>query len=156
MKVTLLFVGKTQDGLYAQSISDYSKRINHYLPFDVKVLGEVKNSSNLSQKQLKEKQAEAILKNIDEKSFVVLLDEKGKEFSSKEFALFVEKITAMGKHIIFIIGGPYGFSEQIYSRANYQISLSKMTFSHQMVRLIFLEQLYRACTIIKGEAYHHE
>ncbi len=156
MKVTLLFVGKTQDGLYAQSISDYSKRINHYLPFDVKVLGEVKNSSSLSQKQLKEKQAEAILKNIDEKSFVVLLDEKGKEFSSKEFALFVEKRTAMEKHIIFIIGGPYGFSEQIYSRANYQISLSKMTFSHQMVRLIFLEQLYRACTIIKGEAYHHE
>ncbi len=156
MKVTLLFQGKTQDGLYAKSISDYSKRINHYLPFEVKVLGEVKNSSSLSQKQLKEKQAEAILKNIDEKSFVVLLDEKGKEFSSKEFASFVEKRTAIEKHIIFIIGGPYGFSEQIYSRANYQISLSKMTFSHQMVRLIFLEQLYRACTIIKGEAYHHE
>ncbi len=156
MKVTLLFVGKTQDGLYAQSISDYSKRINHYLSFEVKVLGEVKNSASLSQKQLKEKQAEAILKNIDEKSFVVLLDEKGKEFSSKEFALFIEKKTATEKHIIFIIGGPYGFSEQIYNRANYQISLSKMTFSHQMVRLIFLEQLYRACTIIKGESYHHE
>ncbi len=156
MKITLLVVGKTKDELYSSGINDYSKRINHYFPFEIKIIQDVKISGAQDIDSLKEKQADLILKMIDEKSFVALLDEKGKQFTSKEFSLWVDKKTTQVKHLIFVIGGAYGFSKEVYKRANQEISLSAMTFSHQMVRLIFLEQLYRAATIIKGEAYHHD
>ncbi|MCD8291552.1 MAG: 23S rRNA (pseudouridine(1915)-N(3))-methyltransferase RlmH [Prevotella sp.] len=156
MKVTLLLVGKTHDKIYSEGIADYANWINHYLPFDVKVIPELKNSANLSEKQQKEKEGEQILKNIEEKSHVVLLDERGKEYRSVEFASWFASKQQSTKHLIFVVGGPYGFSQDVYDRADDKISLSRMTFSHQLVRLVFVEQLYRACTIIKGEPYHHE
>ncbi len=156
MKVTLLLVGKTHDKFYAEAISDYANRINHYLPFDVKVIPELKNSGSLGVKQQKEREGELILKNIDEKSDVILLDERGKEYRSVEFASWLANRQQMARNLVFVVGGPYGFSQDVYDRADGKISLSRMTFSHQMVRLVFVEQLYRACTIIKGEPYHHE
>ncbi len=156
MKVTLLLVGKTHDKIYTESIADYVSRINHYLPFEVKVIPELKNGASLGETQQKEKEGEQILKNIEEKSHVVLLDERGKEYRSVEFASWLANKQQSTKHLIFVIGGPYGFSQAVYDRADDKISLSRMTFSHQMVRLVFVEQLYRACTIIKGEPYHHE
>ncbi len=156
MKVTLLLVGKTRDKIYSEGITDYVNRINHYLSFEVKVIPELKNSGNLSEKQQKEKEGEQILKNIEEKSHVVLLDERGKEYRSVEFASWLENKQLSARQLIFVVGGPYGFSQDVYKRADDKISLSRMTFSHQLVRLVFVEQLYRACTIIKGEPYHHE
>lgn len=156
MKVTLILVGKTANRLYAESVDDYADRISHYMPFEIKVIPELKNSKNLSEQQQKEKEGELILKNIDEKSFVVLLDEHGKEMRSIEFATWLEGRQQATKQLTFVIGGPYGFSKAVYDRADSKQSLSRMTFSHQMVRLIFVEQLYRACTIIKNEPYHHE
>ncbi|MCD8202330.1 MAG: 23S rRNA (pseudouridine(1915)-N(3))-methyltransferase RlmH [Prevotella sp.] len=156
MKVTLLLVGKTHDKIYSEGIADYANRINHYLPFDVKVIPELKNSGSLSEKQQKEKEGEQILKNNDDKSNVVLLDEHGKEYRSVEFASWLANKQQSTRQLVFVVGGPYGFSQDVYDRADRKISLSRMTFSHQLVRLVFVEQLYRACTIIKGEPYHHE
>lgn len=156
MKAELILVGKTADKLYADSIEDYRKRICHYMPFGIKVLPELKNSKSLSESQQKEKEGELIIKTIEEKSFVILLDERGQEMRSIDFATWLDNKLQTLRHITFIIGGPYGFSESVYKRANYKISLSRMTFSHQMVRLVFTEQLYRACTIIRHEPYHHE
>jgi len=156
MKITLLLVGKTGNKLYAEGIKDYADRINHYIPFNINVIPELKNSKNLSEQQQKEKEGELILKNIDSKSFVTLLDEHGKEMRSIEFAAWLENKQQTTKQLTFVIGGPYGFSQAVYDRADSKQSLSRMTFSHQMVRLIFTEQLYRACSIIKNEPYHHE
>lgn len=157
MKITLLLVGKTDNKLYAEGIEDYVNRINHYTSsFDIKVISDLKNTKNLTENQQKEKEGELILKNIENKSVVVLLDEHGKEFRSVEFASWLENKQQTIKQLTFVIGGPYGFSKSVYERANEKISLSKMTFSHQMVRLLFTEQIYRACTIIRNEHYHHE
>ena len=156
MKTTLLLVGKTTGKIYTEGIDDYVGRINHYMPFNVKVIPEIKNNKNLTEKQQKEKEGELILKNIENKGFVVLLDEHGVEFRSIEFASWLENKMHTTQNLTFVIGGPYGFSDAVYKRANFKISLSRMTFSHQMVRLVFTEQIYRACTIIKNEPYHHE
>lgn len=156
MKTTLLLVGKTDNKLYAEGIEDYVARTNHYTPFCLKIIPELKNTKSLNEKQQKEKEGELILKNIDDKSYVVLLDEHGKEFRSVEFAAWLGNKQQTIRQLTFVIGGPYGFSQSVYDRANEKMSLSKMTLSHQMVRLLFTEQVYRACTIIKNEHYHHE
>ena len=156
MKTTLILVGKTNGKLFNEGIDDYAKRIGHYTPFAVKVLPELKSTKSLSEGQQKDKEGKMILKSISPSDFVVLLDEHGTEYRSMEFAKWIEKRRNGGSDLVFVIGGPYGFSPDVYNRADALISLSRMTFSHQMVRLIFVEQLYRACTIIKGEPYHHE
>lgn len=156
MKTTLILVGKTNGKLFNEGIDDYAKRIGHYTPFAVKVLPELKSTKSLSESQQKDKEGKMILKSISPSDFVVLLDEHGTEYRSMEFAKWIEKRRNGGRDLVFVIGGPYGFSPDVYNRADALISLSRMTFSHQMVRLIFVEQLYRACTIIKGEPYHHE
>ena len=156
MKVTLLVVGKTVNKHFIASINDYAERISHYLPFSIATIPELKNTKSLTQEQQKEKEGELILKQLSPTDFVVLLDEHGKMFRSVEFAKWIEQKQHHTKNLIFIVGGPYGFSQDVYNRANDKISLSAMTFSHQMIRVLFTEQVYRACTIIKGEPYHHE
>lgn len=156
MKTTLIMVGKTADKLYSEGIDNYANRINHYINFNIKVIPELKNSKSLSEEQQKEKEGELILKNIEDKAFVVLLDERGKELRSVEFAAWLDNKQQTVRNLTFVIGGPYGFSQAVYDRADGKISLSRMTFSHQMVRLVFTEQIYRACTILRNEPYHHE
>mgnify|MGYP002314605009 FL=1 len=149
-------IGKTTGDLYIDAIEDYTNRIKHYNNFSIHVIPGLKNTKKLSQEQQKQAEGELILKELTAQDTVILLDERGKEYRSMEFAKWLENKQLTAQNIVFVIGGPYGFSDNIYKRANEKISLSKMTFSHQMVRLIFVEQLYRACTIIKGESYHHE
>lgn len=156
MKTELLLVGKTNDKHFQAGIDDYTQRIGHYMPFSITVIPELKNTKALSEQQQKEREGELILQKIQPSDKLVLLDEHGKEFRSVEFAAWIERQQQLGRKLVFVIGGPYGFSEAVYKRADEKISLSKMTFSHQMVRLVFTEQIYRACTIIKGEPYHHE
>ena len=157
MKITLLTVGKTDKDWVKQGIDIYASRMKHYFPFSFVEIPELKNASSLSQEQIKTKEGELILKNIKPGDDVILLDERGREFSSMEFAkVLQDKISYTGKDIVFVIGGAYGFAEVVKQRGNSKISLSRMTFSHQMVRAIFVEQLYRAFTIMKGEPYHHE
>ena len=157
MKITLLTVGKTDKDWVKQGIDIYASRMKHYFPFSIVEIPELKNVSSLSQDQIKTKEGELILKNVKPADDVILLDERGRDFSSMEFAkVLQDKISYNGKDIIFVIGGAYGFSDAVRQRSNSKISLSKMTFSHQMVRAIFVEQLYRAFTIMKGEPYHHE
>ena len=143
MKTELILVGRTVNKHFVAGINDYAERISHYMPFNITTIPELKNTKNLTEDQQKTAEGELILKQIQPTDTVVLLDEHGKELRSIEL-------------VIFVIGGPYGFSPAVYQRANEQLSLSKLTFSHQMVRLVFTEQIYRACTIIKGEPYHHE
>lgn len=156
MKTILLLVGKTQNKNFQAGISDYSERITHYMPFEIKVIPELKNTRNLNEEQQKVREGELILKELQPTDTVVLMDEHGKELRSIELAQWLQGKQNISRRLVFVIGGPYGFSPDVYVRANEQLSLSKMTFSHQMVRLIMVEQLYRACTIIKGEPYHHE
>ena len=156
MKTILILVGKTQSKIFKVGIDDYVSRIAHYMPFSITTIPELKNTKSLSEDQQKQKEGELILKEIQPSDTVVLLDEHGAEFRSVEYANWLKQKQNTARRLIFIIGGPYGFSPGVYARANEKISLSRMTFSHQMVRLIFTEQLYRACTIIKGEPYHHE
>lgn len=157
MKFALLVVGRTVEKHYITAINDYVERIKHYTPFDMEVIPELKNTKSLSMEQQKEKEGELILKALQPGDVVVLLDEHGKEFRSIEFAEWAEKkMHTVNKRLVFIIGGPYGFSEDVYAAAQEKISLSKMTFSHQMIRLIFVEQLYRAMNILAGGPYHHE
>ena len=156
MKATLILVGRTNNELFAHAIADYVGRIEHYIPFKIVTIPELKNTKKLSEAQQKIREGETILSEIQTADTVVLLDEHGKEFRSVDYAAWLQKKQNTAKHLVFVIGGAYGFSEAVYSRANEKISLSKMTFSHQMVRLIFVEQLYRACSIIRGEPYHHE
>ncbi len=157
MKIALLTVGKTDRDWVRQGLDIYVSRLKHYIPFSINEIPELKNVSSLSKEQIKTKEGELILKNIKPTEDVILLDEHGKEYSSVEFAALLQnKITYEGRDIVFVTGGAYGFSDAVYKRANSKISLSRMTFSHQMVRTIFAEQIYRAFTIMKGEPYHHE
>ncbi len=157
MKFTLLVVGRTVDKNYISLIDDYIGRLKHYTQFDMEVIPELKNTKSLSNEQQKEKEADMILKSIQPGDTVVLLDEHGKEFRSIQFSQWIEKkMHVVNKRVVFIIGGPYGFSQRIYDIASEKISLSKMTFSHQMIRLIFIEQLYRAFSILNNSPYHHE
>ena len=157
MKFALLVVGRTVEKHYITAINDYVERIKHYTPFDMEVIPELKNTKSLSMEQQKEKEGELILKALQPGDVVVLLDEHGKEFRSIEFAEWAEKkMHTVNKRLVFIIGGPYGFSKDVYAAAQEKISRSKMTFSHQMIRLIFVEQLYRAMNILAGGPYHHE
>lgn len=157
MKICLLTVGKTDIGWVREGLETYSSRLSHYVPFSVCEIPELKNTSALTRTQIKEREGELILKAIKPTDRVILLDERGKEYRSVEFAEEIHRLSlAGGKDIVFVIGGAYGFSEAVYARSVGKISLSRMTFSHQMVRTIFAEQLYRAFTIIKGEPYHHE
>ena len=157
MKITLLTVGKTDKDWVKQGMDIYVSRLKHYIPFAVVEIPELKNVSALTKDQIKVREGELILKNIKPTDDLILLDERGKEFSSVEFAKVIQdKISYVGKDMVYVIGGAYGFSDAVYQRANSKISLSRMTFSHQMVRAIFVEQIYRAFTIMKGEPYHHE
>jgi len=156
MKICLLTVGKTDTGWVREGLETYTSRLGRYVRFSVKEIPELKNASSLSKAQVKDKEGSLILASIGPKDMVILLDEHGKEYTSVEFAKEVERFTASGKNIVFVIGGAYGFSDEVYNRSDGKVSLSKMTFPHQMVRAVFTEQLYRAFTIIKGEPYHHE
>lgn len=156
MKTELILVGKTVNKHFIAGINDYVERIGHYMPFSITTIPELKNTKTLTEQQQKDKEGELILKQIQPSDTVVLLDEHGKEFRSIELASWLERQQQVARRLVFVIGGPYGFSQDVYARANDKLSLSKMTFSHQMVRLIFTEAIYRACTIIKGEPYHHE
>ena len=157
MKICLMVIGKTDEPYLQKGIDLFLKRIPHYVPFELKIIPDLKNSKNLSEDQQKEKEGELIIQQLTGFDELILLDEQGTEVSSVAFARFLEKKMLSGiKRLVFVIGGPYGFSESVYSKAAGKISLSKMTFSHQMVRLIFTEQLYRAMTILKGEPYHHQ
>lgn len=157
MKFILLVVGKTVEKHYITAIADYVERTKHYTSFDMEVIPELKNTKSLSMEQQKEKEGELILKALQPGDVVVLLDEHGKEFRSVEFANWIErKMHTVNKRLVFIIGGPYGFAPSVYAAAQEKISLSKMTFSHQMIRLIFVEQLYRALSILSNSPYHHE
>lgn len=156
MKITLLVVGKTTDTHIELLIQEYQKRLAHYIPFNIQVIPELKNTKALTLEQQKQTEGELILRTINSSTDLVLLDEHGKEFRSIEFADYLQKKMSSGRDVVFVVGGPYGFSQAVYERANGKISLSKMTFSHQMVRLFFVEQIYRAMTILRGEPYHHE
>lgn len=156
MKTVLILVGKTVDKHFATAIDDYAQRICHYMPFEIITIPELRNTKNLTEEQQKTAEGELIMKQLSPSDTVVLMDEHGRELRSMEYARWLEQKRSTARRLVFIIGGPYGFSPQVYSRADDKISLSRMTFSHQMVRLIATEQLYRACTIIKGEPYHHE
>ncbi len=156
MKTELILVGKTVSKEFGKLIDDYSERIGHYMSFSITTLPELKNTKSLSEEQQKKAEGELILKQLQPSDTVVLLDEHGHEPRSIELAQWLEQKRSAARRLVFVIGGAYGFSEAVYKRANEKIALSKLTFSHQMVRTIFLEQLYRACTIIKGEPYHHE
>lgn len=156
MKVELILVGRTVSKEFTKIMDDYRERITHYLPFTLTTIPELKNTKSLSEEQQKSAEGELILKQLQPSDTVVLLDERGREPRSMELAAWLEKKQQSARRLVFVIGGPYGFSPAVYERANEQLSLSRLTFSHQMVRAIFMEQLYRACTIIKGEPYHHE
>lgn len=157
MKVTLLCINKTTEKYLQEGIAIYENRLQHYCKFQRVEIPDLKNSKNLSFEQQKQKEAELLLSKINNKDFVVLLDENGKELSSVEFSKEINKwMNQSISHVVFVIGGPYGFEQTVYDRANLKLSLSKLTFSHQMVRLFFTEQLYRAFSILKGEPYHHQ
>ena len=157
MKITLLTVGKTDIGWVREGLETYASRISHYVPFALDEIPELKKASALSREQIKEKEGDAILARLKPSDEVVLLDEKGRQYRSVEFAAWLEgKMSRGGKDLVFVVGGAYGFPQKVYDRADGLLSLSKMTFSHQMVRTVFAEQLYRAFTILKGEPYHHE
>lgn len=157
MKTCLLVIGKTDAAYIREGIAEYEKRLTRYIPYEMQVLPDVRNSKNMTEALQKEKEGEMLLGQLQPSDFVVLLDEKGKQHTSVEFSEYLAQKMLVGiKRLVFVVGGPYGFSESVYRRANDKISLSRMTFSHQMVRMIFAEQIYRAMTILKGEPYHHE
>ena len=157
MKILLIVVGKTDQKWLIDGIGQYTERLTHFAQFEMQVIPDIRNTKNMDFQTQKVREGEQILNLLQPSDDVYLLDDKGKEMTSPEMAQWLEKRMAQStKRLVFIIGGPYGFSPAVYERANEQLSLSRLTFSHQMVRTIFLEQLYRACTIIKGEPYHHE
>lgn len=156
MTIKLIAIGKTDSKALQQLISEYEARLKHYVRFELDIIPDIKNTKNLSEKQQKEKEGELILKKLTATDILILLDENGKHFSSVEFSNYLQKKMNSGiKQLVFVIGGPYGFSDALYQKAQGKISLSKMTFSHQMVRLFVVEQVYRAFTILKNEPYHH-
>jgi 23S rRNA (pseudouridine1915-N3)-methyltransferase len=157
MQIRLLTIGKTDHPAIQKLIEEYSNRLGHYIRFELEIIPDLKNTKSLSEISQKEKEGELILKKIQSSDELILLDERGKSMGSVEFSDYLQKKMNSGlRQLIFVIGGPYGFSDTVYSRANGKISLSKMTFSHQMIRPFFIEQLYRAMTILKNEPYHHE
>lgn len=157
MKGVLIVVGKTTDKRFEAIIQEYIERIRHYIPFTIEVIPELKNTKGLSQDEQKKREGEQILKSLQAGDYIVLLDEHGSERTSMEFASWMQKKMAAGpKRLVFIVGGPYGFSDAIHQKGNEEISLSRMTLSHQMIRMFFVEQIYRAMTILNGEPYHHE
>ena len=157
MKITLLAIGKTDDAYILEGVDKYLKRLKHYIKFEIVIIPVLKNTKNLSEEEQKTKEAELFFKYLQHTDQLAVLDEKGTELSSLQFADFLNKrMIGSVQNLVFLIGGPYGFDQSIYQKANYKISLSKMTFSHQMIRLFFVEQVYRAFTILKGEPYHHE
>lgn len=156
MKIVLLVVGRTVETWLKNGIDDYVSRLGHFVPFEMQVIPELKNTKSMDTLTQKQKEGELIIKSLQPGDHVILLDDKGAQYSSEELSVWVDKKSMQtGKRLVFIIGGPYGFSKDVYAKANEKLSLSKMTFSHQMVRLIFVEQLYRAYTILKGIPYHH-
>lgn len=155
MKFRLIQIGKTEEKYLKEGISIYEKRLKHYTKFEVEEIPALKGAKNLSQEEQKKKEGELLLDKLSNSDFVILLDEVGKEFNSPKFAQFLQKKMNSGLDITFIIGGPFGFSDEIYARANDKVALSQLTLTHQMVRLFFTEQLYRGFTILKGEKYHH-
>ena len=157
MKIKLLAIGKTDDKNLQILIQNYEKRLKHYIKFELEIIPDLKNVKNLSEFEQKEKEGALILKKINPTDQLVLLDEKGAMNTSKEFSKFMQKKMNSGvKQLVMVIGGPYGFSEAVYKKSQGKISLSKMTFSHQMIRLFVVEQIYRAFTILRNEPYHHE
>lgn len=157
MKIKLLAIGKTDNKQLTHLIEEYQNRLKHYIKFDFEVIPDLKNAKNLSEEQQKEKEGELILARLQNTDQLVLLDDKGKQFTSVEFANHLQKKMNSGiKQLVLVIGGPYGFSQTVYEKAQGKVSLSKMTFSHQMIRLFMVEQLYRAFTILRNEPYHHE
>ncbi|MBI1223929.1 MAG: 23S rRNA (pseudouridine(1915)-N(3))-methyltransferase RlmH [Bacteroidetes bacterium] len=157
MKVEFWIIGKTAFPYLEEGMAVYEKRLVHYLPFTISILPDIKHAGNLQPEQLKQKEGELVISRLKKEDLLVLLDERGKQLTSMEFSNFMEqKLQLSSKRLVFLVGGAWGFSEAIYQRADQKLSLSKMTFSHQMVRLFFLEQLYRAMTILRGESYHNE
>jgi 23S rRNA (pseudouridine1915-N3)-methyltransferase len=156
MRITLLVIGKTTDPRLQSLIEDYQKRLTHYVPFEFVVIPDIKNAKSLSEEQLKTAEGEAVLARLTQSMEVILLDEHGREFRSIEYADWLQKKMGSGRDLTLVIGGAYGFSTAVYQRANGKLSLSQMTFSHQMIRLMAIEQIYRAMTILRGEPYHHE
>ncbi|MBR1882618.1 MAG: 23S rRNA (pseudouridine(1915)-N(3))-methyltransferase RlmH [Muribaculaceae bacterium] len=156
MKITLLVVGKTVTGYLKQGTDEYASRLSHYVPFEMVYINDIKKSRSLTEAQQKLAEGRQILSIIDNNDYVVLLDERGTERTSVDFSTYIQKRMASGvKRTVFVVGGPFGFSEEVYARANDKLSVSKMTFPHELVRVIFLEQLYRAFTILNHEPYHH-
>jgi 23S rRNA (pseudouridine1915-N3)-methyltransferase len=157
MKIVILAVGKTDDARIEDLVEIYAQRLKHYVNFELQLVPDLKNTKNMNEERQKQEEGKMIAQQLENSDFVTLLDERGKRFSSLQFAGLINKRSVSGlKRLIFIIGGPYGFSKEIYDRSNSKISLSDMTFSHQMVRLFATEQIYRAFTILKNEPYHHE
>ncbi len=157
MEITLITVGKTTTDYIQTGIQEYCKRLKRYVPFSIKHLPDIKNAKKLTESQQKDEEGKLILAELSVSDYVVLLDERGEMLTSREFSVFLQKGMLGGKkRMVFIIGGPYGFSPDVYARANHKLSFSKMTFSHEMIRLFFTEQVYRAMTILRGEPYHHD
>lgn len=157
MKIHVIFTGRTTGKLFQEAIADYQSRLLHYVPFSIEEIPDLKNAKNLSEEQQKEREADILFERMQAGDVLVLLDEKGREFTSREFSQFLEqKMQTVSKRLVLLVGGPYGFSPRVYEAAQGKISLSKMTFSHQMVRLFLVEQVYRAFTIMRGEPYHHD
>lgn len=157
MKIELIVIGKTSARYLQEGIDNYVKRIGHYVPFSMTCLPDIKMTKGMTPERQKELEGEAVLEMLQPGDFLVLLDERGKELTSREFSTYIErKMLTLPKRLVFLVGGPYGFSQSVYSRADDKLSLSRMTFSHEMVRLFFAEQIYRAMTILRGEPYHHD
>jgi 23S rRNA (pseudouridine1915-N3)-methyltransferase len=156
MKILMLAVGRTDKDYWGQALEEYARRLNHYLSFEIEELPDVRKAAGMTEETQKSLEGAAILKALHKTDCCVLLDERGREMTSRELASFVDRKTLIAvKRIVFVVGGPYGFDQAVYDRANERLSLSRMTFTHQMVRAVFAEQLYRAMTIIRGESYHH-
>lgn len=157
MEIVLLTVGKTTQSYVQSGIDDFTKRLKRYTPYKIEYLPDIKGAKSLSSDMQKEKEGEMILGYVSESDYCILLDEHGVEYTSMQFSRYIQKVMVSGrKRVVFIVGGPYGFSKNVFSRADAKLSLSKMTFTHEMIRLFFTEQVYRAMTILRGEPYHHE
>jgi len=155
MRITLIESGKTKDSFIKEGVERFRRRVIRYVPFQIETIPDLKNTRNLSMKEVQEKEGKLLLKRVKPGDYVILLDERGQEFHSIAFAEYLNGLEGRVSQLLFVIGGPYGFSEEVYDRADAKLSLSKLTFSHQLIRVIFMEQLYRAYTILKGEPYHH-
>lgn len=157
MKITLAVIGKTEVGFVRQGIDEYVKRLQHYVSFNIQYIGDIKGTRNMSEEQQKVAEGRQLLASLEPSDYILLLDEHGTERTSMDYSQWLQRRMASGcKRLVFVVGGPYGFSKEVYDRSNEMISLSKMTFPHELVRLIFVEQLYRAFTILRHEPYHHE